>query len=174
MIHPAALIHHLAHIDETATVGPLSRVWQFASVIRRAVIGEQCNIASASIVDGARIGNRCIVGHGAFAGPGTEIEDDVFIGPGAIACNDAWPRVTKDDFDMTGLIDGSIVTVRIQRGASIGAGAVILPGITVGMNAMVAAGATVTRNVPHDFLWKRDGTAEGIDPEAPMLRIRRA
>lgn len=175
MIHVTAMIHESAEIDRaTVSIGRLSRVWQFASVIRRALIGEECRIASCAIVDGARVGDRCIVSHGAFIDPGIEIEADVFIGPHVSLCNDAWPRVSKDGFDIAALIDGSFVTTRIQRGASLGANVVVLPGVTIGERAMIAAGAVVTRNVPPDFLWKRDGTTVLIDPDLPRRRMRRA
>lgn len=175
MIHVTALIHEKAEIDRaTVSIGRLSRVWQFASVIRHAVLGEHCNIASCAIIDGGRLGDRCVVGHGAFVGPGTVIEADVFVAPGVSFCNDAWPSVEKAAFDMAALIDGSFVTIRIQRGASLGAHVTVLPGVTIGERAMIAAGAVVTRNVPPDFLWKRDGTAVRIDADPPARRMRRA
>lgn len=175
MIHVTAVIHEKAEVDRASvSIGRLSRIWQFASVTRRAVIGERCNIASCAIVDGARLGDRCVVGHGAFVGPGIEIEDDVFVAPGVSFCNDAWPSVAKTGFDMAALIGGGFVTTRVQRGASLGAHVTVLPGITIGERAMIAAGSVVTRNVPSDFLWKRDGTAVRIDAGMPARRMRHA
>lgn len=175
MIHVTAMIHPRAEVDRDAvSIGRLSKVWQFASVIRNAVIGAECKVGSCATVDGATLGDRSIVSHGAFIDPGVEIEADVFIGPNVALCNDAWPRVSKDGFDMASLIDGTFVTIRIQRGASLGAGVIVLPGITIGERAMIAAGSVVTRNVPSDFLWKRDGTAVRIDDDLPTRRMRRA
>jgi UDP-2-acetamido-3-amino-2,3-dideoxy-glucuronate N-acetyltransferase len=92
------LIHPKAHVDSTASVGPCTQVWQFASVIRGAVVGGACNVASCSIIDGAQVGDNCLIGHGAQLHPGTKIGNGVFVGPGAIICNDMWPSVSKQGF----------------------------------------------------------------------------
>jgi acetyltransferase-like isoleucine patch superfamily enzyme len=175
MIHITAMVHPRAEVDrETVSIGRLTRVWQFASVIRGAKIGAECSIASCATVDGARLGDRCIISHGAFIDPGIEIGDDVFVGPSVALCNDAWPRTSKDGFDMKSLISGEFVTTRILAGASLGAGVIVLPGITVGVGAMIAAGAIVTRDVPAVCLWKRDGSVVPIDPGRPVRRMRAA
>lgn len=166
MIDAAALLHELAHIDrETVSIGRLSRVWQFASVIRNARVGEACNIASCAIIDGAAIGDRCLIGHGAFIGPGSRLGDDVFVGPGVVICNDPWPRTDKSGwFARADLSPGGIVTARIEDGASIGANVTVLPGVAIGAGAMIAAGAVVGRNVPALTLFRRDGAILPIDP----------
>lgn len=150
------MIHPLAVVDETAGVGEGCRVWQFASVIRGARIGAGGNIASCAIVDGARLGAGCIVGHGASVHPGACLEDGVFVGPGAVICNDLWPRTDKTGFDIGRLLKGE-VSVLIETGASIGANAVVLPGVRIGEGAMVSAGALVNRDVPANHLWTRGG-----------------
>lgn len=170
----SASIHPQAHVHDDVEIGSGTQVWQFASVIRGAKIGRDCRIATCSIVDGARVGDRCIISHGAFIGPGIEIGDDVFIGPNVTLCNDAWPRAHKQGFDIAPMISGEFVTTRIQSGASIGAGAVVLPGMVIGVGAMIAAGATVTVGVPGSYLYKRDGTMCQIDGTKVVSRMRGA
>ena len=133
------------------SIAPSAKVWRFASVIRGAQVGEDCSIGTCSIIDGARLGERVRVGHGASIPPGVWIGDDVFVGPGVVICNDPDPRVGSG-FDIQALLDGKVV-VRIEDGASIGAGSVILPGVTVGAGAMIAAGSVVTKDVPKGGLW---------------------
>lgn len=169
-----AFIHPCAEVDEDVVIGAYTRVWQFASIIRGAMIGDECSIASCSIVDGAGLGHRVIVSHGAFIDPGIEIGNDVFIGPNVSLCNDAWPRVDKFGFDMEKLISGEFITTRINDGASVGAGCVVLPGVNIGGCAMIAAGAVVTCDVPALHLYKRDGTMVEIDTKRPVRRMRAA
>lgn len=163
MIDATARIHPLALV-EGSIVGPRTRVWQFASVIRGARLGADCSVASCATLDGPQFGDRCVVSQGVAMGPGFEIGDDVFIGPNVTVCNDRWPRATKGGFDAEALRAG-FVTVRIGNWASIGANAVILPGVTLGKRAMIAAGAVVDRDVPYDHIFKRDGSIAPIKNE---------
>lgn len=164
-------VHELAQVDEGCVIGQHSRVWQFASVIRKAKIGEDCSIASCSIIDGCTLGDRVIVGHGSFIGPGMMIGNDVFIAPLVTFCNDFWPVVSKDGwFDMDDLITGNTVVSIVRDGASIGAGAVIMPGIVIGTEAMIAAGAVVNRNVPDKHLFRVGGEIQLIDRKADRKR----
>ncbi|MBN9007247.1 MAG: N-acetyltransferase [Rhizobiales bacterium] len=151
-----AAIHDKAHVAGSV-IGDRSIVWQFASVIRGAHVGEDCSVGGCAIVDAATIGDRCLIGHGAQLHPGTKLGNDVFVGPGVIVCNDRWPRVGKDGFDAELLLTRRMVTVDIADGASIGAGAIILPGVSIGANSVVAAGAVVTHSMPPCSLWKRKG-----------------
>lgn len=174
VVDETAFIDRLARVDDTVTVGARSRVWQFASVVRQASIGEDCSIASCAIVDGSEIGDRCIVSHGAFIDPGMKIGNDVFIGPHVSLCNDAWPRVDKNGFDMAALLSGDFITTRIEDGASVGANVVVLPGIVIGAGAMIAAGAVVMCDVPAAHLYKRDGSMAVIRLSGRKPRMRRA
>lgn len=173
MIDHTARIHPRAEVHDSI-IGARTKVWQFATVIRDAHVGEDCSIASCAIVDGADLGDRTIVSHGAFIDPGIVIGSDVFIGPGVKLCNDAWPRADKTGFDMAALISHDLVTTRIEDGASLGAGVIVLPGIVIGRDAMIAAGAVVTQNVPANHLYKRDGSMVMIDPARKVERMRRA
>lgn len=165
-------IHPLAHVSRDATIGARTKVWQFASVIRRAWIGEDCKIASCAIVDGSVIDAGSIVSHGAFIDPGIRIGKNVFVGPLVAFCNDMWPRVSKEGFDMRALIDGRMVVTEVRDGASIGAQALILPGVIIGAGAMVAAGAVVKRDVPAGHLYGRDGNTTEIIDEPSIRRMR--
>jgi len=110
-------------------------------------------------------------------GPGFEIGDDVFIGPNVTVCNDRWPRACKTGFDLARL-QADYVTVRIGNWTSVGANAVILPGVTLGKRVMVAAGAVVDRDIPADHLFKRDGSmqpiSERVERHYARTRMREA
>lgn len=122
-------------------IGKSTFVWQFAVILENAVIGENCNINSHTFIENdVIIGDRVTVKSGVYLWDGILIEDDVFIGPNATFTNDKYPRSKQypQEFQKTVL----------KKGASIGAGAIILGGITIGEKAMVAAGALVTKDVP--------------------------
>jgi acetyltransferase-like isoleucine patch superfamily enzyme len=165
-IHPMALVGDVL-------IGDGSRIWQFASVIRGSVLGKNCNIGSCSIVDGVEMGDNCLVSHGASLNPGLVVGSNVFFGPNCTICNDRRPAANKDGFDGDALLDG-FVTVRIGDGASIGANAVVLPGVTIGAGAMVAAGAVVRRDLAPGHLLSRAGYANVIPAEWRKNRMREA
>jgi len=134
MIHPRALV-------ESDRIGKRTRIWAFAHVLPGATIGEDVNICDNVFIENdVQIGDRVTVKCGVQLWDGLRVEDDVFIGPNATFTNDLRPRSKQypDEFLKTVL----------KRGASIGANATILPGITVGSDSMVGAGAVVTRDVP--------------------------
>jgi len=135
-----AYIHPLADVQSTA-IGAGSRVWQFAIVLPGARIGAEVNICSHCFIENdVVVGDRVTVKSGVQLWDGISIEDDAFIGPNVTFTNDRYPRskVYDQPFDRT----------VVKKGASIGGGAVILPGVTIGEGAMVGAGAVVTRSVP--------------------------
>jgi acetyltransferase-like isoleucine patch superfamily enzyme len=126
---------------ETERIGPGTRIWAFAHVLPGAVIGADCNICDHVFVENdVVVGDRVTVKCGVQLWDGLTIEDDVFVGPNATFTNDRFPRsrVRPPEF---------LRTV-VRSGASIGANATILPGLTIGRNAMVGAGALVRRDVP--------------------------
>lgn len=157
-----AVIHSSAVVD--AAIGDKTHVWQFASVIRSAKIGRGCTVAAYALIDGAVVGDDCLISSGAQLHPGTVIGNGVFVGPAAIFCNDMWPRVDKEDF-RADLLHRGFVTTRALDGASVGAGAIILPGVTIGKGALVAAGATVHCDVPDGYLFTRSNGMLLIKPE---------
>lgn len=132
--HPQALV-------ESERIGRGTRVWAFAHVLPGAVIGEDCNVCDHTFIENdVVVGNRVTVKCGVQLWDGVRLEDDVFVGPNATFTNDPFPRSRQH-------LAAHPRTV-IREGASIGANATILCGLTVGRRAMVGAGAVVTRSVP--------------------------
>lgn len=172
MIHPTAFIHSKAHV-EGATIGARTKVWQFASVIRGTVLGVDCNVASCATLDGPVFGDRCKISQGVAMGPGFKFGSDVFVGPNVTICNDRWPHVDQDGFDLAALQRGEWAVI-VEDGVSIGANAVVLPGVVIGTGAMIAAGAVVNRSVPSGCLFTRRGTIEAIGSHINMKRMWRA
>ena len=135
-----AYIHQNALVEDGVKVGRGTRVWAFVHILPGAVIGEECNICDHVFIEGdVTIGDRVTIKCGVQVWDGLRIEDDVFIGPNATFTNDPFPR-SKKEFEL--------LHTRVKRGATIGANATVLPGITIGEKAMVGAGAVVTRDVP--------------------------
>ncbi len=131
-----------------------TRVWAFAHILPGATIGRDCNICDHVFIENdVLVGDRVTVKCGVQLWDGVTIEDDVFIGPNATFTNDPFPRSRQRPAAFT--------TTLVRRGASIGANATLIPGITVGANAMIGAGAVVTHDVPA----KRDrGRESGVHP----------
>lgn len=132
---------HPHGICESENIGKETRVWAFAHVLPGAVVGNNVNICDHVLIENdVVIGDRVTVKSGVQLWDGIELHDDVFVGPNVTFTNDSFPRSKKypDAFPRT----------IVEDGASIGGGAVILPGIRIGRNAMVGAGAVVTRDVP--------------------------
>jgi acetyltransferase-like isoleucine patch superfamily enzyme len=135
-----SFIHPLADVAE-CSIGEGTKVWQFVVILKGAQIGRDCNICAQTLIEGdVVVGDRVTVKSGVQLWDWTRIEDDVFIGPNVTFTNDLYPRSKKYPRNFSG--------VHIKRNASIGANATLLPGITVGMSAIVGAGAVVTKNVP--------------------------
>jgi acetyltransferase-like isoleucine patch superfamily enzyme len=134
-------VHKQAIVEPGATIGPRTRVWAFVHILPRAVIGEECNLCDHVFVENdVRIGNRVTIKSGVQLWDGVVLEDDVFVGPNATFTNDSFPRSKQ--------YPGQFRQTVIRQRASIGANATILPGVQIGMNAVVGAGAVVTRDVP--------------------------
>lgn len=133
-------IHPLADIQSNS-IGRNTRIWQFVVVLPEAVIGEECNICSHVFIESnVVVGDRVTIKNGVQLWDGMRVKDGVFIGPNVTFTNDKFPRSKK--------YPANFSSTTICKGASIGGGAVVLPGVTIGAYAMVGAGAVVTRNVP--------------------------
>jgi UDP-2-acetamido-3-amino-2,3-dideoxy-glucuronate N-acetyltransferase len=144
------LIHSTAQVSDGAVVGPGTRIWNQCQVRENVQIGCNCIFGKDVYIDfGVQIGDNVKIQNGAFVYHGTTIESGVFIGPGAIFTNDKLPRAVNPDGSLKSDSDWEVGETHVSYGASIGAGAVILPSVHIGRFAMVGAGAIVTRNV-HD------------------------
>ncbi len=140
MSEGSVFVHENALL-ESEQVGAGTRVWAFAHVLPGARIGADCNICDHTFIENdVVIGDRVTIKPGVQLWDGIRIEDDVFVGPNATFTNDPAPRSKQH-------LDEYPVTV-VRRGASIGANATVLPGVTIGQYAMVAAGSVVTTSVP--------------------------
>jgi acetyltransferase-like isoleucine patch superfamily enzyme/dTDP-4-dehydrorhamnose 3,5-epimerase-like enzyme len=133
-VHPQA-------ICESPTIGVGTRVWAFSHILPGARLGKDCNICDHTFIENdVVLGDRVTVKSGVHLWDGLRVEDDVFIGPNATFANDRFPRSKRRP--------RTFLVTTLRAGASIGANATILPGITVGRHAMVGAGAVVIESVP--------------------------
>ncbi len=133
-------IHPLSDVA-TSKIGYGTTIWQFAVVLPGAKIGKDCNVCAHTFIENdVVLGDRVTVKSGVYLWDGIELEDDVFVGPCVAFTNDKIPR--------SKIYPESFPKICVQKGASIGANSTILPGITIGRNAMVGAGAVVTKDVP--------------------------
>jgi acetyltransferase-like isoleucine patch superfamily enzyme len=151
---PAHFQHPLALVESTR-IGAGTRVWAFAHVMKDAHIGRDCNIGDHAFVEsGARLGNGVTVKNGVAIWEGVTLHDFVFAGPNVVFTNDLRPRSPRFPGGKRRYKDKSwLGKTDVKRGASLGANATIVCGVTIGEFAMIGAGAVVTRNVPPHALW---------------------
>jgi UDP-2-acetamido-3-amino-2,3-dideoxy-glucuronate N-acetyltransferase len=139
---PDYFVHESSYIDEGAEIGAGTKIWHFCHVMPRARIGERCNIGQNVLVSSdVTIGNNVKIQNNVSLYTGVMVEDDVFLGPSMVFTNVINPRShvsRKNEYK----------TTLVRRGASIGANATIVCGITLGRYCFVGAGAVVTRDVP--------------------------
>jgi acetyltransferase-like isoleucine patch superfamily enzyme len=134
------LIHPSAIVDPNARIGAGTRVWVNVQVREQAAVGRNCILSKDVYIDhGVTVGDNCKIQNSVSVYHGVTIEDDVFVGPNACFTNDRVPRAFNQDWEVSPTL--------VRRGASIGANATIVCGITIGEYAMVAAGSVVTRDV---------------------------
>ncbi len=131
---------HEEGVCESTDVGSGTRVWAFAHVMSGARVGRGCNVGDHAFIEsGAVVGDGVTIKNGVQLWDGVVIEDDVFLGPAVVFTNDRTPRAFAPDFDR--------VETRVARGASIGANASVVCGVTIGRYAMVGAGSVVCHDV---------------------------
>lgn len=139
------MIHALSDC-QSKNIGNNTNIWQFCIIFPNAKIGENCNICANVLIENeVNVGNNVTVKSGVQLWDGITVEDNVFIGPNATFTNDLYPHSKNPDWKLK--------TTTIKQGASIGANATILCGITIGENAMVGAGSVVTKDIPDGELW---------------------
>ena len=133
-IHPSSDV-------QSKQIGEGTRVWQYVVILPGAVIGRDCNICSHCFIENkVVVGDRVTVKCGVQLWDGITLEDDVFVGSNATFTNDLEPRSRNTN--------AKLLPTLVKKGASVGANATILPGLTIGEGAMVGAGSVVTKDVP--------------------------
>ncbi|GAC1422454.1 MAG: hypothetical protein NVSMB57_15600 [Actinomycetota bacterium] len=142
-VHPAAII------DKGAQIGEGTTIWSGAHVRGTAVIGNDCVIGEHVYIGaGVHIGNRCKIQNTALIYEGATVADGVFIGPGVILANDKTPRAINPDGSLKSSDDWTLAETTIGPGVAIGAGAIVVPPVTLSAWSMIAAGSVVTKDVP--------------------------
>ena len=135
-------VHPTAVCDEGASIGKGTKIWHFVHVCKDTKIGENCILGHCVYIDaGVRIGNNCKFQNNVNVYHGVTIRNNVFVGPNATFTNDLYPRAEIWN-------NSRLVKTEVKEGVSIGAGAVIICGITLGEYCVVGAGAVVTKDVP--------------------------
>jgi len=141
MTEPDDYFVHALGVCESRQVGAGTRVWAFTHILPGARIGKECNLCDHVFVENdVHLGDRVTIKSGVQLWDGIRLEDDVFVGPNATFTNDPFPRSKR--------YPEAFAKTVVERAASIGANATLLPGVRIGMRAMVGAGAVVTRDVP--------------------------
>jgi UDP-2-acetamido-3-amino-2,3-dideoxy-glucuronate N-acetyltransferase len=139
---PGFFVHPTACVDEPSTIGAGTRIWHFCHVMSGARIGAACVLGqNVFVAGGAVVRDRVRIQNNVSVYDGVVVEDDVFLGPSCVLTNVSNPRAEIRRH-------GAFQSTRIRKGATIGANATIVCGITIGRHAFVAAGAVVTRDVP--------------------------
>ncbi|MDA9291252.1 N-acetyltransferase [bacterium] len=151
-------IHPLSDV-QTKNIGKGSFIWQYSILCEGVLIGQECNIGSHCYIEkNVKIGNRVTIKNGVYVFESITIGDDVFIGPNVTFTNDVYPRSRRGELRSQKTYPETIIC----NGASIGGGATILPGVTIGRNALIGAGAIVTKNVDDDaIVYGEQATLQG-------------
>ena len=158
-MNAAAPFVHAQALCESEEVGNGTRIWAFSHVMKGAKVGSLCNVGEQVFIEsGASVGSRVTLKNKVLIWEGVHIEDDVFVGPAVVFSNDRFPRSPRAE-GVPGIEaryhkkDSWLEKTLVKKGASIGAGAVICPGVTIGEYAMIGAGAVVTKDVkPHSLV----------------------
>lgn len=138
-----------AQIEKKVQIGSGTKIWGYTHIRNGAVIGKNCTIGKNVFIDAdVRIGDNCKIQNNASLYHGTMIENGVFIGPHVILTNDKLPRAIRPDGKPKGIEDWTVGKILIKYGASIGAGAIILPNVTVHEYVLIGSGSVVTKDVP--------------------------
>lgn len=134
-------VHPTAEVADDAVVGSGTYIWHQCQVMGRARIGENCKLGKSVYVDfGVQIGDRVKIQNGISVYKGVTVQDDVLLGPHMAFTNDLYPRAFNDRYE--------VVPTLVKKGASVGANATIVCGVTLGNYCMIGAGAVVTTDVP--------------------------
>jgi UDP-2-acetamido-3-amino-2,3-dideoxy-glucuronate N-acetyltransferase len=156
-------VHPTAEVSPDAQVGAGTRIWRQVHVREHAHIGESCNIGKGVYIDAhVSIGSNVKIQNDVSIFEGVTLEDGVFVGPHVCFTNDMFPRAITSDGTLKSPDDWEITPTLVKYGASIGAGAIIVCGITIGSFALIGAGSVVTRDVPpHTLVYGNPAHAHG-------------
>jgi len=149
MTNTAFYVHPSAEVSPDAHIGAGTRIWRQVQVREHASIGETCNIGKGVYIDvHVQIGSNVKIQNHVSVFEGVTLEDGVFVGPHVCFTNDLLPRAIAPDGKLKSADEWEITPTLVKYGASIGAGSVIVCGITIGEFALIGAGSVVTRDVP--------------------------
>lgn len=141
-------VHRTAEIHKSAQIGKDTQIWHHSQIRENVTIGKNCIIGKNVYIDfGITIGNNVKIQNNCSLYHGLTIKDGVFIGPHTIFTNDKIPRAINPDGTLKGGADWKIGEILVKYGASIGAGCIILPGITIGKFCLIGSGSIVTKNI---------------------------
>jgi UDP-2-acetamido-3-amino-2,3-dideoxy-glucuronate N-acetyltransferase len=150
---PASFIHPTAIVESPEDLGPGCRVWHHAHIRQGAVLGAECIVGKGAYVDaGVVIGDRAKLQNGCSIYRGSQLANGVFIGPGAVLTNDRYPRAVGPDGAMKTDNDWQLEEIVVGEGASVGAMAVVVAGLSLGDWSMLGAGSVATRDIPANGL----------------------
>lgn len=148
-----ASIHPTADVSQQAEIGDGTRVWAHVQIRERAKIGRNCIIGRNSYIEfDVTVGDNVKIQNNASLYVGLTVEDGVFIGPHVIFTNDKLPRAINPDGTLKSASDWHVGKTLVRYGAALGAGTVVVTGVTIGRWAMIGSGAVVTRDVPDHAL----------------------
>src|SRR5713226_9430617 len=170
MINQPSYVHPSAEVSADAYIGAGTRIWRQAHIREHAHIGDMCNIGKGVYIDSnVHIGSCVKIQNHVSVFEGVTLEDGVFVGPHVCFTNDLFPRAITPDGRLKGSDDWQITPTLVKYGASIGAGSVILCGVTIGEFALIGAGSMVTRDVPpHALVFGTLLVSMAMSVAAPM------
>lgn len=146
-------IHPTAEVASSVEIGEGTRIWYGVQIREDSRLGRNCNVGKNAFIDyEVTIGDNVKIQNNASLYHGLTVEDGVFIGPHVIFTNDRVPRAIRPDGVLKGLADWQVSRTLVRYGAAVGAGAVVVAGVTIGRWALVGAGSVVTRDVPDHAL----------------------
>jgi acetyltransferase-like isoleucine patch superfamily enzyme len=149
----STFVHDTAEVSPEATLGEGCRVWRQAHIREGAVIGPGSTIGAGVYVGaGVRLGRACKIQNNALLYEGLRLEDGVFVGPQVCFTNDFLPRAVNPDLSLKSAADWEVGQTLVREGASVGAQAVVITGVTIGRWALVGAGSVVTQDVADHML----------------------
>lgn len=172
LIWENATVSDQAYVEGTCQLGEGVIIYQFASLSRGVRLGKDCRVWPNVTLDGSVYGDRCKIASGFTAGAGFLIGDDCFLGPGSVICNDRFPFTDRTGYDDESLRSGEKFTVILGDRVCLGANSTVLPGIRIGSDVFIAAGATVDRDIPDNHIFQRNGYLTALRPGVEQKRMK--